>query len=87
MSEDAPVNTGAGEWPDPDSAYLTVRRMQIKLHCWAGEDSSRRFGGLFNRPQWSSVHRLIQRRRDPLPLPRQHDSNSMDPESGSRRAQ
>jgi hypothetical protein len=47
MSEDAPVNTGAGEWPDPDPAYLTVRRMQIKLHRWAGEDSSRRFGDLF----------------------------------------
>jgi RNA-directed DNA polymerase len=48
MSEDAPVNTGAVEWPDPDSAYLTVRRMQIKLHRWAGEDSSRRFVDLFN---------------------------------------
>ena len=48
MSEDALVNTGAVEWPDPDSAYLTVRRMQITLHRWAGEDSSRRFGDLFN---------------------------------------
>ena len=48
MSEDAPVNSGAVEWPEPDSAYLTVRRMQIKLHRWAGEDSSRRFGDLFN---------------------------------------
>jgi len=48
MSEDAPVNTGAVEWPDPDSAYFTVRSMQIKLHRWAGEDSSRRFGDLFN---------------------------------------
>jgi RNA-directed DNA polymerase len=48
MSEDAPVNTGAVAWPEPDSAYVTVRRMQIKLHRWAGEDSSRRFGDLFN---------------------------------------
>ena len=36
MSEDAPVNTGAVQWPDPDSAYFTVRRMQTKLHRWAG---------------------------------------------------
>lgn len=48
MFEDAPVNTGAVAWPDPESAYLAVRRMQTKLHRWAGEDSSRRFGDLFN---------------------------------------
>ena len=48
MSEDALVNTGAGEWPHPDSAYFAVRRMQAKLHRWAGEDPSRRFGDLFN---------------------------------------
>ena len=48
MSEDAPVNTGAVRWPDVDSAYLAVRRMQIKLHRWAGEDASRRFGDLWN---------------------------------------
>jgi len=48
MSEDAPVNTGAVNWPSPDSAYFAVRRMQTKLHRWAGEDSSRRFGDLFN---------------------------------------
>ena len=48
MSEDAPVNTGAVKWPDPDSAYFAVRRMQTKLHRWAGEDPSRRFGDLFN---------------------------------------
>ena len=48
MSEDALVNTGAVEWPDPDSAYLMVRRMQIKLHRWATEESGRRFGDLFN---------------------------------------
>ena len=49
MSEDAPVNSGAVKWPHPDSAYFTVRSMQIKLHRWAGENSSRRFGDLFNR--------------------------------------
>jgi RNA-directed DNA polymerase len=48
MSEDALVNTGAVEWPHPDSAYFAVRRMQAKLHRWAGEDPSRRFGDLFN---------------------------------------
>jgi RNA-directed DNA polymerase len=48
MSEDAPVNTGAVQWPDPGSAYYAVRRMQTKLHHWAGEDASRRFGDLMN---------------------------------------
>jgi len=48
MSEDALVNTGAVEWPLPDPAYFMVRKMQAKLHRWAGEDLSRRFGDLFN---------------------------------------
>jgi RNA-directed DNA polymerase len=48
MSEDAPVNAGAVAWPHPDSAYFTVRSMQTKLHRWAGQDPSRRFGDLFN---------------------------------------
>jgi RNA-directed DNA polymerase len=48
MSGDALVNTGAGKWPHPDSAYFAVRRMQAKLHRWAGEDPSRRFGDLFD---------------------------------------
>lgn len=48
MFEEAPVNTGAVRWPDPDSAFWTVRSMQIKLHRWAKEDSSRQFGDLFN---------------------------------------
>jgi RNA-directed DNA polymerase len=48
MSEDAPVNTGAVQWPDEGSAYYAVRRMQTKLHRWAGEDFSRRFGDLMN---------------------------------------
>src|SRR3954453_6242318 len=48
MSEDASVNTGAVEWPDADSAYFAVRRMQAKLYRWATEDHGRRFGDLFN---------------------------------------
>ena len=48
MSEDAPVNTGAAGWPDQNTAYFAVRRMQTKLHGWAGADASRRFDDLFN---------------------------------------
>ena len=48
MSEDASVNIDAVRWPDADSAYLAVRKMQTKLHRWAGENSSRRFDDLFN---------------------------------------
>jgi len=59
MPEDAPGNPGAlpeepgdafpGE-PEKDGPVLAgrVRGMQAKLHRWAGEDSSRRFGDLFN---------------------------------------
>jgi RNA-directed DNA polymerase len=59
MPEDAPGNPGAlpgwagedspGE-PGDDALALTgrVRGMQAKLHRWAGEDPSRRFGDLFN---------------------------------------
>jgi RNA-directed DNA polymerase len=48
MSEVASVNTDAVGWPNPDSAYFAVRRMQTKLHSWAGADASRRFDDLFN---------------------------------------
>ena len=48
MSEDASVNAGAVAWPDDFTAGVMVRRMQAKLHRWAGDDSSRRFGDLFN---------------------------------------
>ena len=48
MSEDALVNTGAVAWPDDFTASVMVRRMQAKLHRWAGEDLSRCFGDLFN---------------------------------------
>src|SRR2546428_12752960 len=36
--------------------------------------------GMEVRPQRGRVHRRIQRRGDPLPLPRQQDTNPMDPE-------
>ena len=48
MSEDAPANTGAAGWPGPVTAFFAVQRMQTKLHRWAGEDPSRRFGDLHN---------------------------------------
>jgi RNA-directed DNA polymerase len=48
MSEDAPGNPGAVAWPDGFTASVMVRRMQAKLHRWAGEGPSRCFGDLFN---------------------------------------
>ena len=48
MSEDASVNTGAVGWPESSAAHYAVRRMQTKLHSWAGADASRRFDDLFN---------------------------------------
>ena len=52
MPEDAPGNPGAARSaasPARQAAvYRTVREMQAKLHRWAGEDPSRRFGDLFN---------------------------------------
>ena len=49
MVEDAPVNVGAGDWPSDARAFLTVRRMQTKLHVWAAGDPGRRFDDLFVR--------------------------------------
>jgi RNA-directed DNA polymerase len=52
MPEDAPGNPGAERPAAPPARqvaqYRKVREMQAKLHRWAGEDSSRRFGDLFN---------------------------------------
>jgi RNA-directed DNA polymerase len=48
MPEDTPMNTGVTRWPDPNSAYFGVRRMQVKLHRWATDNPGRRFGDLFN---------------------------------------
>jgi len=52
MPEDAPGNPGAAR-PAASPArqvavYRAVREMQAKLHRWAGDDPSRRFGDLFN---------------------------------------
>ncbi|WP_433603688.1 group II intron reverse transcriptase/maturase [Nocardia sp. CA-135953] len=35
-------------WPDPDTAWLRVRRMQAKLHRWAVADHGFRFDDVFN---------------------------------------
>src|SRR5579864_994029 len=53
MPEDAPGNPGAVRTDAQPAGrqaatYRKVREMQAKLHRWAGEDSSRRFGDLFN---------------------------------------
>jgi RNA-directed DNA polymerase len=52
MPEDAPGNPGAVRSPEPPArqaaVYRPVREMQAKLHRWAGDDPSRRFGDLFN---------------------------------------
>jgi len=48
MSEDAPVNTGAAMPPGEGQAKVAVRRIQNKLHCWAGADRARRFDDLYN---------------------------------------
>jgi RNA-directed DNA polymerase len=50
MPEDAPGNPGAERdaLAVRQARMRKVREMQAKLHRWAGEDSSRRFGDLFN---------------------------------------
>jgi len=48
MSEDASVNTDAADSPGFARAYVAVRRMQAKLHCWAVTDRDRRFDDLYN---------------------------------------
>jgi RNA-directed DNA polymerase len=51
MPEDAPGNPGAVPAAPParrGAQLRKVREMQARLHRWAGEDSSRRFGDLFN---------------------------------------
>ena len=40
--------------------------------------------GMAARPRRGRVHRRIQRRSDPLPLPRQQDRHPVDPDTGSR---
>ena len=47
-SEDASVNTGAAGWPSYGQAFVAVRKIQNKLHCWAAADRGRRFDDLYN---------------------------------------
>ena len=47
-SEDASVNTGAAAWPSFGQAFVAVRKIQNKLHCWAVADRVRRFDDLYN---------------------------------------
>ncbi|HLN69894.1 MAG TPA: hypothetical protein VK280_21830 [Streptosporangiaceae bacterium] len=80
MSEDAPVNAGAVAWPHPDSAWFTIRSMLTKLHRWAGNDVSRRFGdsgAVFTGA--SSVNVTSYRYRG------SKQADPMDPETSSRR--
>src|SRR5260221_5341527 len=48
MSQDAPVNAGAVNWPGLFAAEDAVARMQARLHLWAARDPGRRFRELFN---------------------------------------
>ncbi|HZT65969.1 MAG TPA: hypothetical protein VFA11_09280, partial [Acidimicrobiales bacterium] len=41
------MNTGVS-WPDADSAWWRVLKIQTKLHQWATDDSARRFDDLYN---------------------------------------
>jgi hypothetical protein len=60
MPEDAPGNPGAERDAPPvrQARMRKVRGMQAKLHRWAGEDSSRRFGDLFR--QALRPHQAVQ---------------------------
>jgi RNA-directed DNA polymerase len=42
-----PVNIGA-PWPTPETAEARVLGIQRKLHKWARDDQTRRFGDLHN---------------------------------------
>ncbi|HEY0813522.1 MAG TPA: group II intron reverse transcriptase/maturase [Pseudonocardia sp.] len=43
-----PAVGAPAQFPDADTAWWRVLKIQIKLHQWAGRDSSRRFDDLFN---------------------------------------
>jgi RNA-directed DNA polymerase len=44
----APAVSAPVQFPDADTAWGRVLKIQIKLHQWASEDPSRRFDDLFN---------------------------------------
>jgi RNA-directed DNA polymerase len=49
MVGDSSVKSGDLEdWPSTEAAFSRVQRMQTKLHQWARQDRSCRFGDLFN---------------------------------------
>ena len=41
------MNTGV-PWPEPDTAWWRVLKIQTKLHRWATVDPDRRFDDLYN---------------------------------------
>ena len=43
-----PAVSAPAQFPDADTAWFRVLKIQIKLHQWASEDPSRRFDDLFN---------------------------------------
>ena len=45
----APAVSAPVQFPDADTAWVRVLKIQIKLHQWASEDPSRRFEDLFVR--------------------------------------
>jgi len=80
MSEGALVNTGAVRLAGPRSGWRHVTE-------YAGQVGIA--GRAMIRPAvsvacWGRVHRRFQRQGGMLPLPRQQDSDPIDPETGSR---
>lgn len=65
MSEDTSGNPGV-TWPQPEAAAEVVRRIQIKLHRWASEDSARRFDDLHNQVVWLAPSVVVARVPSPL---------------------
>ena len=49
MFEDAPVNTGAVQWPDVDSAFCDGTKDADQTAPLGGEDPARRFDDLYVR--------------------------------------
>ena len=58
ISEDAPVNTGAIEWPSESEAQMVVRRIKDKRHCWAVAEGDRRTVGPFDLQFFAVNHSI-----------------------------
>ena len=67
------MNTGVVAWPDEDSAWSTVRRMQLELHRWASEEdgSPVRNGVMFTDASSVAVSRYRYRGAN-IPTPDPH---------------